>query len=356
MMVSIGLLSLVVLVLFSLFNQTTKAMRANSNQTDVMEAARSGLEILSRDLDNMTASGVAGAPNFVAYSTDAAREVFKQSAQLLGPSLVPIHQDLFFLQRTDSKRVKVVGFVVRNEDQSANRSLFPVGTLYRYEDPDPRAPTASLNPTKDANIDFLPVVTTSPDARRLLSFRLLERPKAALSNSSDEDGTIHRSSTQTNLARVVDGVVSFRITAYDQYNRPLDHTIWNYPDFESTAPEVANRPRKPPLLASFDSLTLSLNFALKGSSVFIQSSRLASDDQTDPDTRFVNSIFLGEQVPTTVEIELGVLEPRAMDQLRAMPALTGALTGTSPREKYLKNNLGKIQIFRQRVPIRVAKR
>ena len=34
MMVALGLLSLVILVLFSLFNQTTKAMRANVNQTN----------------------------------------------------------------------------------------------------------------------------------------------------------------------------------------------------------------------------------------------------------------------------------------------------------------------------------
>ena len=356
MMVSIGLLSLVVLVLFSLFNQTTKAMRANSNQTDVMEAARSGLEILSHELENMTVSGVAGAPNFVTYPTDASREVFSQSAQLLGASLVPIQQDVFFLQRTDSKRVKVVGFVVRNEDQSANRTVFPVGTLYRYEDPDPRGNSATLNPTKDANLDYLPVVTTSPDSRRLISFRMLERPKAALSDTTGEDGTIHRSSTQTNLARVADGVVSFRVTAYDQYNRPLDSTIWNYPDFESTAAELPNRPRKPPILGSFDSINLSNKFALKGSSIFIQPKRLASDSQSDSSTRFVGSIFLGEQVPTTVEIELALLEPRALDVLRSMPAGSGTLTGTSPREKYLKNNLGKIQIFRQRVPIRVATR
>lgn len=357
MMVSLGLLSLVILVLFSLFNQTTKAMRANSNQTDVMEGARSGLEIISRDLENMAASGVPGAPNFVTYPTDSARELFMQSAPLLGASLVPVHQDLFFLQRHDTKRVKVVGFVVRTEDQSAFRTLFPVGTLYRYEDPDPRGSFATLNPTKPANVNYMPMVLTSPEARDNIAFRLLDRTKAAYADIVGQEGKIYQSASLTNLARVVDGVVSFRVTAYDQLNRPLDHTIWTYPDYGTTLPIVDNRFPKPPLLGIFDSTNLYRNYDLTGSSVFIQASRLASDVKTDGATTLTASLFVGDQVPTTVEIELAVLEPRALEQLRAMPPpRQNQLTGITAREKYLKNNLGKIQIFRQRVPIRVAQR
>jgi len=356
MMVAIGLLSLVILVLFSLFNQTTRAMRANSNQTDVMEGARSGFEIISRDLENMAASGVPGAPNFVTYPTDTARELFKQSVQQLGVDMVPIHQDVFFLERVDSKRLKVVGFVVRNEDESALRSLFPVGTLYRYEDPDPRTANNTLNPTRPANFNYLPMVVTSPEAQQNIAFRMLDRPRTAMPPNSDEDGTITRSAVMTNLARVTDGVVSFRITAYDQYNRPLDHTIWNYPDYGSSAPIVDNRYPKPPLIPFFDSVTVSTNYTLTGSSIFIQRSRLATDSSSALETAFAASVFVGESLPTTVEIEMAVMEPRALDQLRAMPPNKNNLTGLTPREKYLKNNLGKIQIFRQRVPILAAHR
>lgn len=357
MMVSIGLLSLVVLVLFSLFNQTTKAMRANSNQTDVMEGARSGLEILGRDLENLAASGVPGAPNFVTYPTDAAREIFQKSVQQLGPALVPLHHDLFFLQRTDSKRVKVVGFVVRNEDQSSHRTLFPVGTLYRYEDPDPRSATADLNPTLPANVNYLPMVLTSPEARQNIAYRLLDRTRSAIRESTAADGPVFRSPHQTNLARVVDGVVSFRVTAFDQFNRPLDNTIWNYPDFGATLPNGDTRLTQPPVLAILDSTNLWKRYDATGSSVFIKPSRLSSDDKNDPTTTFTGSVFVGELVPATVEIEMAILEPRALEQLRAMPSsAANTLSGSSAREKYLQRNLGKIQIFRQRVPVRVALR
>lgn len=353
MMVSLGLLSLLVLVLFSLFNQTTKAMRANSNQIDVMEGARSGLEILNRELENMVPSGVVGAPNFVTYPSDSARELFGQSVQQLGVSLVPVHQDLFFLQRTDAKRVKVVGFVVRDEDQSGFRTLFPVGTLYRYEDPDPRFNNERLSPIVAGNTDYLPMIVTAPNARDIISYRLLDRTKSGLNDQNGPDGGGYRSGTLTNLARVVDGVVSFRVTAYDQLNRPLDATIWNYPDYNAAPPFPAGRQPRPPTLPIFDSVNLFKSYDLTGSSVFIQSSRLATDSSTDFSSTLVGSLFVGDGLPTTVEIELAVLEPRALDQYRALPA---AATGGGAREKYIKSNLGRIQIFRQRVPIRTAQR
>ncbi len=357
MIVAIGLLSLVMIVLFSLFNQTTKAMRANSNQTDVMEGARSGLEILSHDLENMTVSGVAGAPNFVTYPSDSGRELFRGSVQELGTALVPIHQDLFFLQRADSKRVKVVGFVVRNEDRSDLRSLFPIGTLYRYEDPDPRN-AANLNPTLDNNINQVPIVLTSPNSRENLAYRMLDRTRATLGTTTDEDGPLVRSATMANLARVADGVVSFRVTAYDQLNRPLDSSIWNYPAYGSTAPIIDGRLPQPPTIANFSSLTLSNRYAATGQSIFIRSAQLPNAGSGSAATAFVASLFTGEQVPTTVEIELAILEPRALDQIRALagPGNSSAAPGASPREKYLKRNIGRIQIFRQRVPIRVANR
>lgn len=354
MMVAIGLLSLVVLVLFSLFNQTTKAMRANANQTDVMEAARSGLEILSRDLENMVTSGVDGAPNFVTYPNDPNREIFRQSVQQLGVSLVPVHNDLFFLQRVDSKRVKVVGFVVRDEDQSSDRTLFPVGTLYRYEDPDPRSGYERLSPILDANTDYLPIVQTSPNARAAIAYRLLERTRLGLKDQSGPDGAIKRSSTLTNLARVIDGVVSFRVTAYDQFNRPMDSTLWNYPNFGSTQPTTADRPMRPPTLGAFDATNLFQRIAQTGSSIFVKENRLSTDGGSDLTTLLVGCLFAGEQLPTTVEIELAVLERRALEQLRAFS--TSPLGVASAREKYLKNNLGRIQIFRQRIPVRTAPR
>ena len=365
MMVALGLLSLVILVLFSLFNQTTKAMRANVNQTDVMEGARSSLELISRELESMSASGLAGAPNFVSRlnNPNPGREFLADSANLMGPSFTPLFYDLFFLQRVDTKRVKVQGFIVRDEFDSAKNSAFPVGTLYIYQDPASDLASADLRYTRPNDLDQLPIVLTAPDALARVGRRLLDRTLAVQSfgatKATDSDGyTYLTSRTLSNCARIVDGVVSFRVTTYDQLGRPLDPSIWNYPDADVGQRSDPKFPPQPPKSILMDFVNVTNNFARTGSSIFIMGHWLANDTQRNWATEFVDSVFLGEQLPRTVEIELALLEPRALDQYRALPGITVALPNgpNHPRQRYLRNNLGKIQIFRQRVPIRAANR
>ncbi len=362
MMVSLGLLSLVILVLFSLFNQTTKAMRANVNQTDVMEGARSSLELVSRELESMAASGLAGAPNFVSRlnNPNPGREFLANSANLMGPGFTPLFFDLFFLQRVDSKRVRVTGFAVRDEFDSAKSSAFPVGTLYIYQDPSPNLASAALSYTKLADLDKLPIVLTAPDALAQVGRRLLDRTLPAQgSGATDSEGyTYLTSRALTNCARVVDGVVSFRVTAYDNFGRPLDPSIWNYPDAEVGQLSSAKNPPHPPRSVLMDFVNVTNNFVRTGSSIFIMGHWLRKDTDHNGATEFVDALFLGEQLPRSVEIELALLEPRALDQYRALPGITATLPNgpDHPRQRYLRNNLGKIQIFRQRVPIRAANR
>jgi len=55
-------------------------------------------------------------------------------------------------------------------------------------------------------------------------------------------------------------------------------------------------------------------------------------------------------LPTTIQLEVGVLEPEAFQQLRALPANSAA------QKLYLGNAGGKIQIYRQNIPIAGATR
>jgi len=50
MLVGMGILSILVLALFAMFNQTQKALLANVGQSDVMENGRSVVDLLVRDL------------------------------------------------------------------------------------------------------------------------------------------------------------------------------------------------------------------------------------------------------------------------------------------------------------------
>lgn len=63
MLVGIGILSVVVLALYALFDQTQKALRANINQVDVSEGGRSVMDLLVRDVRRAAVTGVT--TNFV---------------------------------------------------------------------------------------------------------------------------------------------------------------------------------------------------------------------------------------------------------------------------------------------------
>jgi hypothetical protein len=58
--------------------------------------------------------------------------------------------------------------------------------------------------------------------------------------------------------------------------------------------------------------------------------------------------FRQDALPTALEIELAVVEPDVLERVRALPA-----AGTV-RQEYLAKEAGKVHVFRQRVPIRRA--
>ena len=64
LMVAVSVLSLIVVVLYNIFDNTQRAMRSNAAQVDVMEGGRAAIELISRDLEQMTELGLAGATNF----------------------------------------------------------------------------------------------------------------------------------------------------------------------------------------------------------------------------------------------------------------------------------------------------
>jgi hypothetical protein len=109
--------------------------------------------------------------------------------------------------------------------------------------------------------------------------------------------------TFTNLNRIMDGVVHFKVRAFDPNGQWI------------TTNNLFNAAVLPPGLA---------NFAL-GESEFY---------------RFTNNI-----VPAFVELELGVLEERAIIRART-------ITDTQSRSNYLAREAGKVHLFRLRVPVR----
>ncbi|MEY3275687.1 MAG: hypothetical protein RL153_953, partial [Verrucomicrobiota bacterium] len=51
LLVSVGLLSIVILALYAMFDQTQRALRGSVGQVDVLEGARSAIDLVRRDLE-----------------------------------------------------------------------------------------------------------------------------------------------------------------------------------------------------------------------------------------------------------------------------------------------------------------
>jgi hypothetical protein len=181
--------------------------------------------------------------------------------------------DLFFIVRQNQTWTGI-GYYVRSNDNIAGL-WSPVGTLYRYE--------ASTN------------VMRFPYPGNQTSF-FYGFKNAPLPNAQ--------------VSKILDGVVHFRIRAYDINGNWIDPNI-----------QAAINP-------------VSTNILFKYT--------LASSLQPPYEP---NYFFYSNAVPAFVEVELGILEQQTLERYRSIP------DGTV-RSNYLYQAAAHVHLFRQRVSIR----
>ena len=261
LLVAVAVLSAIVFVLFRIFDQTQKALRSNVAQVDVMEGGRAVIELLRRELEQMSTPG--GATNYSYYS---GLRSYPQSLDLPGPA-------------------------------SARTNVFD--GLY-FVAPEPQNPSNRV-----WNAIMYQVLS-----RANLTPNNLTNPVFATNIAAEGVGWLARASvsvplTQTNLAytfpllsstnpivlgefqRLTDGVVHFRVTPLDSRGRPLHYLHTNaYLPFAASAP---NRFRWPP------SAPISAELVER------------------------EYLFSGDRVPVFLELELGLLEPQVLERWRSLP-------------------------------------
>lgn len=106
------------------------------------------------------------------------------------------------------------------------------------------------------------------------------------------------------MNRIIDGVVHFQVRAYDPHGRWITNSL-----------AITNAEIRPMTLSTF--ATNEVEFY-----------------------RFTNNA-----VPAFLELELGVLEERTLARVKSIP-------DAAVRRNYLSNQVGRVHIFRTRVPIR----
>ena len=196
-MVAVALLAVIIVGLLAMFYQVQRAFRAGTAQVDVMEGGRATMNLLTRDLQELTATGLPLVTNCVVLDSsgvDPANPLTSVQDLPSGAARKNFLQDICFMSRLNDEWIGTAYRVAFAETGA--------GTLYRLNI---RRPTESL-PLDNTN-----VITQ-------LSF-------FACTNL-DFDGP--------DLHRVTDGVVHLRFTPYDRNGFPYTD-IEFYNDNEPTA-------------------------------------------------------------------------------------------------------------------------
>jgi hypothetical protein len=171
------LLTFIVLGLLAVFNQTQRAFKAGLSQVDVLESGRATMDLITRELEEMTPMAGTGYPaaNFVVEipKDNGGAPLYRDLLQdLPGTNLrrTNILQEFFFVSRVNQEWIGT-GYLV-------NGGADGVGTLYRY------------------------------------SARVSERELPDLLRRDGGLYELYATAPLTNFNRVADGVIHLRLQAY----------------------------------------------------------------------------------------------------------------------------------------------
>lgn len=300
LLVAIGLLTVVILALYAMFDQTQKALHANIAQTDIMESGRSAMELIVRDIERAQAPGLAGAINLAIQKKDFV-QAGSSGTPFVPPGVVDVNHrdfplnDLFFLSPTSSNRWTALGFFVGHSTDARRQPDENLGTLYRYQDPYPQAARGA------AAADRFFAFYANPKA----SDYDLGRPDPRNSNFPNP------AFRAANATRLLDNILFFRVLPFARSGVPIDHhTLRTY-------------------LAPTNALARGI---------------IVTNQNAFP---YYRTAFTGPALPSAVEVELGMLSPRLWTQYTNQ-------ANFQLKTNFLAKHAADILVFRQRIPLRSA--
>jgi hypothetical protein len=298
LLLAVSIMTVIIIGLYTVFDQTQKALRGTMAQVDVLEGIRATTDLVSRDLE-----GAAYLPMARYTNLYVARSPFTTSIQLNGLGqneiLTTVMQDLFFHTRV-GERWAAVGFWVGPLGTNLPPPI-AVGRLYRF--------STNITPAQIRGLAGRHPVTEASQRNAFLS-------------------TFNSAQRILHSAPVLDGVVHFRLIAYDALGQPL------FPN-----PLGTNY-----LLLIEDQLS-----QLETGNFVPIETHLAATLEPAP-AESVQYLFSDLSYPThpsALEIEIGVIEPQVLRQYESIAEVQPAEAA-----KFLSRHAGQIHLFRQRIPLR----
>jgi prepilin-type N-terminal cleavage/methylation domain-containing protein len=186
LLVSVSILAVIVFALYQMFHTTQKAMRANVTQVDVMESGRAAMDMIGRELGELSACNLFRGTNFYAGLIPVAPLV-QLDLDGKGPLRTNVLEEFLFLSPQTNKWV-ATGYRIIGAESG-------VGTLYRFS------------------------VATNV---HLLNSSNLTAPFWTLELTNRATGRV-----STNFHRVADGIVHLKLTAYDFDGQRLGYNLTN---------------------------------------------------------------------------------------------------------------------------------
>jgi Prokaryotic N-terminal methylation motif len=297
-LVTVALLVVIILGLTAMFNQTRKAFTIGLGNVDYQDAGRTAMELITRDLEQMVPCNY-GLPT----ATNAGVVTYEPGVNfylVVSPKFFPVAwptptgdtnvftMDRLYLLNRYSQQWNAIGYTLLPTETTNG-----VGTLYRYV-------TNGVNPTNLAGI-------------------------------YNADPLSRFTSAATNVeSRVVDGVVDFRIRAFDRNGVLIPNPNLSF-DYPSNNPVITSRPMYPN----------------SGSGQYVGLANRLPQVTND-----FSYVFYSNAVPAYVEVELGIMESTTLARLQALTNSAGNPTGAY--WQYLTSHAGQVHIFRQRVTISAA--
>ena len=288
LLVVMTLLSLIVLALMAVFSSTQQAFRASVTQTDVLETSRATVELIATDLRTLTPSdgqsnSYSGVVNF--YVSDN-NYYWNNNLGYSMPSLAyyPLAQSL---PGSSLSRTNVLNYFFLLGRQ--NTKWTAVGYV--------------VNATNNTPL--------YPLYRYYAETNLASSPYLLFSNFV----YAINHSQWTNLSHVMDGVVHLTVRPFDPAGYRMTNTAY-YVQYVG--------PNNPNNIVNYHDNVWFAPFPL-------------SDE--------VGCLFYSNAVPASVELQMGVLEDRALARASSLPFQSTA------QVSYLAGQAGKVHLFRQRVTI-----
>jgi len=316
-LLAVSIMTVIVFGLFSMFNQTQKALRATAKQVDILGSGRVAIEVLVEDIQSAEAPGL---PLLSELTTTTAQLPHMQGTlerayqyepvmqQLVDGSLrTNMLQNVFFLTRSNLNWVAkgyffspTTNFVAPNNTRSLG-----FGTLFRFS---------------SVNVDS----TASSIQDRYQPQRRLNH--LLLGNFWDNYNTVLNANPlettnqvfNLSVSPLIEGVIHFKLQPIDSDGRPMLY------------------------YTNFTALNETVNFSYPNT--ILEREQTGKGDVLQGQTRFR---FFGDAIPAYIELELGILDPEVLARVKSMPNLDVA-------RQYLQDKPGAVHLFRRMIPISTA--